>query len=257
MTVNQNITSKEIVPSGNLSSFVKSFWYYENTETEFQGFSILPDGCFVLLIDFVNSIRKSAYLTGLWNKKIEVAVRPKTEVYAIRFKPLAVEYIIKHNIADLLNTGIKIPNEYYTFFENINSQYQDFNLFVESNTIILQTIIEKGKVVDSRKQKMFKALYENNGSISLNQISEEVAWSDRQIRRYFNNEYGLSFKDYANILRLHSTYKGLVNGNHYPETDYFFDQSHFIKEIKKYTGVKPKTLIKNKTSDFYNFQLGQ
>lgn len=257
MIANKKYIAKEIIANDKLSTFVKSFWYYQNTETAFQGFSILPDGCFVLLIDFVNSTRKSAYLTGLWNKKIEVAVRPKTEVYAIRFRPLAAEYIIKHKIADLLNTGIKIPNENYSFFKDIDSEYQDFNLFVESNTIILQSILEKGKAVDSRKQKLFNVLYENNGAISLNQLSEEIAWSDRQIRRYFNDIYGLSFKDYANILRLHSTYKGLVKGLHYPENDYFFDQSHFIKEIRKYTGVKPKTLIKNKTSDFYNFQLGQ
>ncbi len=256
MTNNKN-NSKEIIISDNLSTLVKSFWYYNNDKTEYKDFSILPDGCFVLLFDFIDSKLKSSYLTGLWNKKIEVSVRPNTIVYAIRFKPLAVEYIIKNKIANLLNAGIKIPNKDYSFFDGINSEYQDFDSFVESNTKILKSIQEIGKPIDTRKQKLFKTLFDTNGTISLNQISDEIAWSDRQIRRYFKDMLGLSFKDYANILRLRSTYSGLVKGEHYPDNLYFFDQSHFIKEIKKYTGVKPKTLIKNKTTDFYNFELGQ
>ena len=34
-----------------------------------------------------------------------------------------------------------------------------------------------------------------------------------------------------------------------PQTDYF-DQAHFIKEIKKYTGTTPKELHKNKNDRF-------
>lgn len=255
MTSNKN-RSREIKTSDDLSALVKSFWYYNNAETDCKDFSILPDGCFVLLIDFVDCKMKSSYLTGLWNKKIEVSVRPQTEVYAIRFKPLASEYIIKQKIADLLNTGVKIPNIKYPFLKHLDYKYQDFDSFVKSNTLILKSILETGKSIDTRKHKLFHRLYENGGAISLGRISEEVAWSDRQIRRYFNDIYGLSFKDYANILRLNSTYKDLVKGVHYTDTNYYFDQSHYIKEIRKYTGVNPKTLIKNKTTDFYNFELG-
>lgn len=256
MTINKN-NSKEILIKGNLSALVKSFWFFNNDKNDFTDFSILPDGCFVLLFDFVDYKLKSSYLTGLWNKKIEVSVRPNTIVYAIRFKPLAVEYIIKNKIANLLNTGVKIPNEEYSFFNKINSGFQDFNSFAETNTEILKSIPEKGKPIDTKKQKLFKILFHNNGTIPLNQLSDDVAWSDRQIRRYFKNMFGLSFKNYANILRLHSTYKDLVKGEHFPDNLYFFDQSHFIKEVKKHTGVNPKTLIKNKKTDFYNYVLGQ
>ena len=39
--------------------------------------------------------------------------------------------------------------------------------------------------------------------------------------------------------------KGLL----YPQKD-FFDQAHFIKEVKKYTGTTPKELYKNKNDRF-------
>ena len=46
----KNIIYKEIKPESKLSTFVKSFWYFENNELEIQNYSILPDGCFDLFI---------------------------------------------------------------------------------------------------------------------------------------------------------------------------------------------------------------
>lgn len=79
---------------------------------------------------------RSSYLKGLWTKKNEVAVSPKTEVCAIRFKPLAAEYIIQQKIANLLNAVIKIPDFKYPLFKQLDSRYQDFDSLLDSNTFI-------------------------------------------------------------------------------------------------------------------------
>ncbi|MFZ1582238.1 MAG: hypothetical protein WAT26_13895, partial [Saprospiraceae bacterium] len=56
-------------------------------------------------------------------------------------------------------------------------------------------------------------------------------------------------KEFLKIVRCHATYQNISNGNLNPST-HFFDQAHFIKEIKKYTGVTPKELSKNKNDRF-------
>ena len=58
-----------------------------------------------------------------------------------------------------------------------------------------------------------------------------------------------SLKEFLKIVRCNSAYKNISNGNLSPQTDYF-DQAHFIKEIKKYTGTTPKELHKNKNDRF-------
>lgn len=252
----KNIIYKEIKPESKLSTFVKSFWYFENNELEIQNYSILPDGCFDLFIYFKGNSGKEIFLTGLWDKNIEVSIPAKTKILAIRFKPISAEYIIEKKIAYFLNSMIKISSENFEFLKKLSIDYQHFNLFATSNTIKLQSIIGTGKGIDPRKEKVFELLHKNKGIISVKEISEQACWSNRQMRRYFNENYGMPVKKYANILRVNSTYKDLAKGQHYPQTEYF-DQSHFIKEIKTHTGETPKTLIKNKNDRFLQLSTRQ
>jgi AraC-like DNA-binding protein len=73
--------------------------------------------------------------------------------------------------------------------------------------------------------------------------------TSRQINRYFSTTFGLPLKTYLNIVRLRTTYKNLARQELYPANTYF-DQAHYIKEIKKYTGLTPKTLSRNKNDRF-------
>ena len=248
----KNIIYKEIKPDKRLSSFVKSFWYFENNEVEKQHYSILPDGCFDLLIYFNEKNSKEIDLTGLWNKNIDVNIPAKTKILAIRFKPISAEYILEKKIGTILNSMHPISTTDFKFIKKLDTSYQELELFASSNIIKLQSILGTEKGIDTRKEKLFDLLFKNNGVVSIKELSEKVFWSNRQISRYFNENYGLSVKDYANILRINSTYKDLAKGENYPQTEYF-DQSHFIKEIKKYTGENPKTLIKNENDRFLQF----
>ena len=82
--------------------------------------------------------------------------------------------------------------------------------------------------------------------------SDEMAsffWSKRQISRYFKNRFGLSLKAYCNILRYRASFQQLKEQQLYPEQDYA-DQAHFIRDVKKYSGVTPKKLAENKNGRF-------
>ena len=61
--------------------------------------------------------------------------------------------------------------------------------------------------------------------------------------------FGLSLKEYLNIIRCNQTYKDISNNRPVLQGNYF-DQSHFIKEIKKFTGVTPTELKKNENDRF-------
>jgi AraC-like DNA-binding protein len=103
--------------------------------------------------------------------------------------------------------------------------------------------------IDSRKQKLFEMIYTSNGALSVKELSEKVYWSSRQINRYFREQFGISLKAYCNILRFKASLQHIKEGKLYPEQD-FADQNHFIKEIKKFSGVVPKELFKNQNDRF-------
>ncbi|HHC79045.1 MAG TPA: AraC family transcriptional regulator [Flavobacteriia bacterium] len=233
----------EIEPPTQLHSFVQSFWHFENTSSRALHYSILPDGCFDLLV-FQDGNTK---LTGIWNKKIDISVPKETKIFAIRFKPLAVEYLLESSIKRLLNSSIQNPKN--EFVEKMTTQTIKFSEFVAANASKIITILSTGKRMDTRKEKVFDLLFSTNGVVKVSEISEKSCWSSRQINRYFTAKFGLSTKQYANILKVFSTYTDLAKGIVYPQTSYF-DQSHFIKEIKKHTETNPKELKKNKNGRF-------
>lgn len=69
------------------------------------------------------------------------------------------------------------------------------------------------------------------------------------MNRYFNQTFGLSLKAYCNILRFRASIEHIKQGKLFPELN-FSDQAHFIKEVKKLSGVVPKELSKNENDRF-------
>ena len=89
----------------------------------------------------------------------------------------------------------------------------------------------------------------SNGEIGVRALSEKVFWSSRQINRYFTQQLGLSLKAYCSILRFRASLQHIAQGKLFPQLN-FADQAHFIKQIKKFSGVVPKELSKNKNDRF-------
>ena len=56
----------------------------------------------------------------------------------------------------------------------------------------------------------------------------------------------------CSILRFWAAWHHLRAGQLYAEGD-FADQAHFIREIKKYTGVAPKEVVRNHNDRFIQF----
>jgi AraC-like DNA-binding protein len=81
------------------------------------------------------------------------------------------------------------------------------------------------------------------------ELADKVFWSSRQINRYFNEQFGISLKAYCNILRFKNSLHHIKDGQLFPDLD-FADQAHFIKEVKRFSGVVPKELFKNRNDRF-------
>jgi len=239
----------ESEPSIQMNSLIKSFWSFENNANRALEYSILPDGCF----DFLVYNNSNTQLTGFWNKRIDISIPALTKIFAIRFKPLAVEYLLGSSLKDLLNSSIQNPK--YVFLDKIDTKTKTFSEFVQVNSINIESVLKEVEI-DSRKEKVFDLLFKTNGKITVKEISEKSYWSSRQLNRYFTSNFGLSTKQYANILRVNSTYKDIAKGTLFPQTEYF-DQSHFIKEIKKYTGNTPKELSRNENDRFLQLSTKQ
>ena len=240
------MTYTEFKPDKLLNDFVKCYWQFDNTKNHPLDFTILPDGCFDLIISIDKNSKRTISLTGLWTKQIDVSISAEAKLFAIRFRLLAAEYLLQQNIAILCNTEMDLQNSFWQLeklsFENIDNVIEFLNH-------LLLSILGSRKGIDERKRILFQLLYQTNENIAVEQYSKSVFWASRQINHYFNERFGISFKAYCNILKCYASLKGIKNGHLFPLHNYF-DQSHFIKEIKKHTGQNPRDLYHNKNDRF-------
>lgn len=235
---------REIEPNGFLNNFMKCFWFYETTNTEVQH-TILPDGYFDLIAEFENETLTTLKLTGIWTKPKDIHIPKNTKFFAIRFKLLAIEYIFQKEIQTILDTTVNLP---LSFWSIDNYKTDEFEKFVFDITNNLDALLKHLNQIDSRKIKLFEFVYQQKAK-TVAEISSTVFWSSRQINRYFQSQFGITLKEFLNIVRCNATYEEISSGNLNPNSDYF-DQAHFIKAIKKYTGVTPKELNQNKNDRF-------
>jgi len=235
---------EEIKTDGYLSNFVKCFWT-SKTLTKSSDYTILPDGFFDLIIEIKNKKISSVKLTGIWTLPIDIKTEIHTDFFAVRFKPLAIELLENINLKSLLNSSIYLGTDFIGIDNLAFDNFKDFCKHIEN---YLQNRIEQNKTINDLKIRLFNEIYKKE-VFNVREISEKVFWTSRQINRYFNLTFGLSLNEYLNIIRSNQTFKDIANKKLEPQNKYF-DQSHFIKEIKRYTGVTPKELSRNENDRF-------
>ncbi|OMP66280.1 helix-turn-helix transcriptional regulator [Domibacillus epiphyticus] len=92
-------------------------------------------------------------------------------------------------------------------------------------------------------------IYVNKGVISIRSLAEKLNYSERNIRRTFHKELGVSPKEFSGIIRFQSLLQELNNSNQYRFANIaakygYSDQPHFINNFRRYYGMSPNQIFK-------------
>lgn len=241
---NSGIEYQVLMPSSQLSDFVESFWMIKNTSDKDHETVGLPDGRLDIIFSYAPTESFNAMLMGLGTEPGPHAIPAKMVMFAVSFKLLAIEYLLAIKVPSLLNAVLQLPDGFWGVTKD---DLNDFESFCEKLSAKMTSLIKPD--IDTRKQKLFDLIYSSNGSLMVKELSQSVFWSSRQINRYFNEHFGLSLKAYCTILRFKASLHYIKRGQLFPDLD-FADQTHFIKEVKKFSGSVPKELFKNPNDRF-------
>src|SRR5260221_1952340 len=104
----------ECAPDLTLPEFIKCFWNFANASEKEQQFTILPDGCFDLIIQLNGKKLKEVSLSGIWSNPVDVKIPDGTVLIGIRFKLLAAEYIFDSSLSSFLNGEMIIEEGFWS-----------------------------------------------------------------------------------------------------------------------------------------------
>ena len=244
----ENELKYQVVKSNHpLTEFVESFWLLQNQSDCTREVVVLPDGRVDMF--FTRSATGTFHiaLLGIQTQPERASIAPLRQTYAISFNPLAVHYLFQTDIAHLVDKGTILPSSFWNFnADDLN----DFDLFCEKATKKIHSMLPSE--IDERKRTLFNLIYSSKGAITIKELAEKSFWSRQQINRYFSQQFGVTAKAYCNIIRFRASFQHIKEGKLFPQRN-FADQSHFIKEVKKLSGVSPKQLFKNRNERFIQF----
>ena len=241
MKLNKKLIYRHFETCSQLSEYVHSFWMHANPSEESETFTFAPDGFFKIIIVFQNNKIIRYFRTGILTQPEKIQLPPNIIAVGCRFKILAPEYIFRKSLADLKNKE-----------EELNIDFLNAKHFDVRNLALLKEQWEKellkimpNKKPHNNKLRLSRLLYDTTQVLTVKQVSEQIFWEQRQINRYLMKYLGISLKTYMNIQRAYNAYFDIKQGKLTPTQDAFYDQSHFIKEIKKHTGTSPKKVFQN------------
>jgi AraC-like DNA-binding protein len=95
-----------------------------------------------------------------------------------------------------------------------------------------------------------KQIYLSKGNININQLKIDTGYSDRYLRKKFEEYIGFSPKQFSEIVRFQNSLAMIFKKNGYNSLDIVFengyhDHAYFIKGFKKFAQLTPTQYLEN------------
>jgi len=112
----------------------------------------------------------------------------------------------------------------------------------------LSKIAQKKGMGEYREiQRAIQIVIDHKGIIAVNELADRLNITERTLRRKFNHYVGISPKKFAKIIQFQTSLGQISTGDFSKLTDVVYengyaDQSHFIRNVRKFTGKRPLQL---------------
>ncbi|TAE34329.1 MAG: AraC family transcriptional regulator [Candidatus Kapaibacterium sp.] len=247
-------------PSHELKEFVWCYWNLEaDKDTTPVKNTIVPDGTMKLIFHYGDTYRhhpKSGesivlpqyFLIGQLTQPYIVEPLGVTGSFIVRFHPNGFLPFTTKPIKDMENAAVPIAalfgNEGAEIGEKILSAIDTAERIRLIEAFLLKRLTDK-TTIDFVVKSTVETILTANGKFAVNELSEQNNINRRQLVRKFSSVIGLSPKQLSKTIRLQATLKTLLTKEVTTLTDVayeneYFDQAHFIKEFKEFTGLTPK-----------------
>lgn len=196
----------------------------------------------------VTPSKKKRVVTDLvvrYTKPFEVVYQEPTNEITIKFKPLGLNRFVA-NISDYFNNGFYMD---FQPFDDLNQEMQTI-FDVEDRQEQIERLenywLSKLNSVEfSRLEKIIDAVESEN---SISEISKKNKISRQYLNKIFQKNLGKTPSEYRKVHKFRKSLLDFQKVNNLTELSYeslFYDQSHFIKEFKSLTNIKPSLFFKN------------
>lgn len=251
----------QLHPAKKLSPYFECYWIMEKNNSGEPIRSILaPNACSEIVVVGGSGYCRNDKKTG--SKHFVKGVRvigPRSnyvEVTEIQDGTVDIGFVFKpYGLKPFVDEVRQKVNKVFSIDEFINNKESNLSIRILEETLVLKKIellenyfislIDPIPAINPIIKKAISNIHATTGNIKVHELRKKLNVSKSTLERVFYKNIGISPKEFSDIWRLNY----LINSQEGKQTneltelafDYgFFDQSHFIKFFKKYTGNTPK-----------------
>lgn len=241
-------------PTDQLKPYIKYFVVSENElENEYK---VFPSSGLVIgfqykgqLATINNSIESkltTAGITGITDGYKVFKNSADIGTILVYFTEIGFTHFASHPANELFNLSLSLDN----IFEKNNVTEVEEKLTIANTDKHRIKIVEQfliSQLKDIRTDKLIveavKLIYQTNGTIRIRELNEKLFISQSPFEKRFRKVVGTTAKKFASIVRFNAVLDNLNETKTLTEICYennFFDQAHFIKDFKQFTGDTPE-----------------
>ncbi|AOM80108.1 helix-turn-helix domain-containing protein [Pedobacter steynii] len=247
-------------PSDDLAAVVRCYWTLESPKEKTpERNTIVPDGSMKMIFHYGdlykhyaengnNTLLPRCFVIGQLTGPFEVEPTGETGIFFVRFHPNGFLPFATIPIKEMENTAVPLEKLFGKEGQDIEQKIlkakstQDRIGLIES---FLFSRLANTEAFDQIVKSTVETILTANGQLSIDELSRQTNINRRQLERKFSSVVGLSPKQLSKTIRLQATLKTLLTKKVSSLTTLayegeYYDQAHFIKDFKEFTGITPK-----------------
>jgi AraC-like DNA-binding protein len=178
-------------------------------------------------------------------------------VIQVVLKPHALKAVFGINALILKDTSAEL-NEFSS--KDVHEQLINARGAQEQADLLIQFLankLEQATTRDDLVEESLRFIQNHVGTITVKTLLEQFHLSERQFERRFSQTVGISPYSYIRIRRFNEAIRLIKTRKCQTLTEIahllnYHDQSHFIRDIKAFTGITPKSLSQRADEYFHN-----
>jgi AraC-like DNA-binding protein len=251
-----------IEPHILLKTFIEKMWIFKSSgKMPLDDMKlVVPNGNLKLTVSYQNGIvaelnGKTFYskenditLTGLINVPVILDVEKDiaTETIGIEFNPKGAYRFFNFPLNEIQNNIYSLKDVLGNKGKQLTEQINN-TISLQEKISVLQEFLFK-QLAQQEEDSIFEYCIEKivatNGRVTVKELEKKTGYSSRWLNMKFNDKLGTSPKNLSSVIRFKQYYQAFINGDDesFCRNDFYelyYDQSHFIKDFKRFTGLPP------------------
>ncbi len=229
----------EIKPGGALAQYFDAFWYSENQASAEKVKKVLPDGCSDIIVPLSGNKTEPVFV-GYMTKSKNAVIYPGQKIFGLRFNPGYSYDVIRDDMFQFTDKTVELSAIKKIDFSGFQNDFQKNG---KINLMILECILNKIINLSSIKSHVFPALKLIKSSpafLKIEVLANSLNISKRLLEKEFKKCIGTTPKKFIQI----EIFKRILKSRNHKLSDLaleygYYDQSHFIKKFKEFSGETP------------------